>query len=348
VWLNNDIYLPPGTPALFEVSIAWINLSLGIKTCFYRGMDTYSKVWLMFVFPVYLWGIMLLMYAMSSWSSVFTKLIRKNSVQVLATLFLLSCTKLLQSIVTTFSFGYITTERTVWFPDATIAYFSPQHMALVFAGVFFILLHIPYVLFLLLGHCLVGTTGRSCIRRHRLRLLTFSEAYTGTFKPYRKPWIGLLVLVRIFLLAVYAFNYKNEVAINLVCTGAVTVFLLLGMIVLRGLYVRWYLDVLEAAMLFNLWCFSVSTLYTQDIPGDQNIIVSISVGMTPLVFLLIVTVLLYKQLPERYKIWPLLQRYRVLRAMRCKSNNEIEQMKPRPLANGCQRAGTTSLNDHDK
>ena len=330
VWLNNDIYLPPGTPAVFKVFIAWINLSLGIKTCFYRGMDTYSKVWLMFVFPVYLWGIMLFMYVMSSWSSFFTKLIRKNSVQVLATLFLLSCTKLLQSIVTTFSFGHLTlphgTERTVWFPDATIVYFSPHHMALVFVGVFFLLLHIPYVLFLLLGHCLVGTTMRSCIRRHRLRLLTFSEAYTGTFRPYRKPWIGLLVVVRIFLLAVYAFNYKNEVAINLVCTGAVTVFLLLGMIVLRGLYEKWYLDVLEAAMLFNLWCFSVSTLYTQDIPGAQNIIVSISVGMTLLIFLLIVTVLLYKQLPERYKVFrSLLQR--VLRTMGWKKNKEYREIE---------------------
>ena len=105
VWLNKDIYLPPGTPAVFRVFIAWINLSLGIETCFYRGMDAYSKTWLMFVFPVYLWGIMLFMYLMSSQSFFFTKLICKNSVQVLATLFLLSCTKLLQSIVTTFSVG---------------------------------------------------------------------------------------------------------------------------------------------------------------------------------------------------------------------------------------------------
>ena len=122
-------------------------------------------------------------------------------------------------------------------------------------------------------------------------------------KDYRKPWIGLLVLARIVLLALYATNYKNEAAINLVCTGVVTVFLLLGMVLLHGLYVKWYLDVLEVTMLFNLWCFSVSTLYTMDTPGAQTIIVSISVGMTLLVFLLIVAVLLYKQLPQRYKIF---------------------------------------------
>ena len=171
-------------------------------------------------------------------------------------------------------------------------------------GLFFLLLLIPYILFLLLGHLSSRLAGTSLLsRHHRLRLLTFSEAYTGTLKDYRKPWIGLLVLARIVLLALYATNYKNEAAINLVCTGVVTVFLLLGMILLRGLYVKWYLDVLEAAMLFNLWCFSVSTLYTMTTPGAQTIIVSISVGMTLLVFLLIVAVLLYNQLPQRYKIF---------------------------------------------
>ena len=170
-------------------------------------------------------------------------------------------------------------------------------------GLFFLLLLIPYILFLLLGHLSSRLAGKSLLsRRHHLRLLTFSEAYTGTLKDYRKPWIGLLVLAKIVLLALYATNYKNEAAINLVCTGVVTVFLLLGMTSLRGLYVKWYLDVLEAAMLFNLWCFSVSTLYTMTTPGAQTIIVSISVGMTLLVFLLIVAVLLYKQLPQRYKI----------------------------------------------
>ena len=322
VWLNKDIYLPPGTPVVFRVFIAWINLSLGIETCFYKGMDAYSKTWLRYVFPVYLWGIMLFMYLMSSRSYFFTKLIRKNSVQVLATLFLLSCTKLIDNTITTFSVGHLMLPngrtRTVWLPDATVDFYSPRHLALFCVGLFFLLLLIPYILFLLLGHLSSRLAGTSLLsRRHRLRLLTFSEAYTGTLKDYRKPWIGLLVLARIVLLALYATNYKNEAAINLVCTGVVTVFLLLGMILLHGLYVKWYLDVLEAAMLFNLWCFSVSTLHTMNTSGAQTIIVSISVGMTLLVFLLIVAVLLYEQLPQRCKIF---KNFR-------KSENEYRQIE---------------------
>ena len=320
VWLNKDIYLPPGTPAVFRVFIAWINLSLGIETCFYKGMDAYSKTWLRYVFPVYLWGIMLFMYLMSSRSYIFTKLIRRNAVQVLATLFLLSCTKLIDNTIAIFSVGHLMfphgRTRTVWLPDATIDFYSPCHLALFGVGVSFLLLLIPYILFLLLGH-LSSRLARgntrwgwwSCISRNSLRLLTFSRAYTGMLKDYRKLWIGLLVLARIVLLALYATNYKNEAAINLVCTGVVTVFLLLGMTLLRGLYVKWYLDVLEAAMLFNLWFFSVSTLYTMTTPGAQTIIVSISVGMTLLVFLLIVAVLLYNQLPQRYKSFKKFSRF---------------------------------------
>ena len=351
VWLNKDIYLPPGTPALFRVFIAWINLSLGIETCFYKGMNAYSKTWLRYVFPVYLWGIMLFMYLMSSRSYFFTKLIRKNSVQVLATLFLLSCTKLIDNTITIFSVGHLMFPhgrmRTVWLPDATIDFYSLRNLALFCVGLFFLLLLIPYILFLLLGHLSSRLPGNtrwgwwSCILRNRLRLLTFSQAYTGMLKDYRKPWIGLLVLARIVLLALYATNYKNEAAINLVCTGVATLFLLLGMALLRGLYVKWYLDVLEVTMLFNLLCFSVSTLYTMDTPGAQTIIVSMSVGMTLLFFILILAILLYKKLPQRYKIF---KNFR-------KSENEYRQIesvhRQRPDEDlGCDERLTYSFSQH--
>ena len=48
---------------LYPDPIAWVNLDFGIEICFYNGMDTYSKTWLQFVFPVYIWvlvGLMIL------------------------------------------------------------------------------------------------------------------------------------------------------------------------------------------------------------------------------------------------------------------------------------------------
>ena len=41
-------------PTIF---IAWLNLDLGIETCFYDRIDTctYVRAWLQFVFPLYMW-----------------------------------------------------------------------------------------------------------------------------------------------------------------------------------------------------------------------------------------------------------------------------------------------------
>ena len=41
--------------AVLKVFIAWLNLDLGIETCYYDGMDAYTRTWLQFIFPVYIW-----------------------------------------------------------------------------------------------------------------------------------------------------------------------------------------------------------------------------------------------------------------------------------------------------
>ena len=40
--------------------IAWLNLDLGIETCLYDGMDAYAKTWLQFLFPAYIWTIVII------------------------------------------------------------------------------------------------------------------------------------------------------------------------------------------------------------------------------------------------------------------------------------------------
>lgn len=39
--------------------LAWMNLDLGINTCFFDGMDGFTETWLQFVYPLYLWAIIL-------------------------------------------------------------------------------------------------------------------------------------------------------------------------------------------------------------------------------------------------------------------------------------------------
>ena len=55
VQANGTIFLSVESTDTLSVFIAWISLDFGIETCFYNGLDAYSKTWLQFVFPVYIY-----------------------------------------------------------------------------------------------------------------------------------------------------------------------------------------------------------------------------------------------------------------------------------------------------
>ena len=80
VGVNRTIFLPVESTDTLSVFIAWINLDFGIETCFYNGMNAYSKTGLQFVLPVYIWVLVGLMILISHYSHRFTKLLGSNPV----------------------------------------------------------------------------------------------------------------------------------------------------------------------------------------------------------------------------------------------------------------------------
>ena len=91
------------TPPL-SVFIAWLNLDLGIETCFYSGLDEYQKTWLQFGFPLYIWLLVLLIIGLSHCSKQMMRLFGRNNIALLATLFLLSYNKILKTVITALTF----------------------------------------------------------------------------------------------------------------------------------------------------------------------------------------------------------------------------------------------------
>ena len=114
---------------IFSIFIAWLNLNLGIETCFFENMDSYAKVWLQFVFPVYVWMIIAMVVVLDHYSTKIGRLMGSNSVPVLATLFLLSYAKLLRTIILAVAFTFITFKDVVWFQYGNVRYFSPKHIS---------------------------------------------------------------------------------------------------------------------------------------------------------------------------------------------------------------------------
>ena len=81
--------------SILFVLMSLLNLDLGIETCFYHGMTEYGKTWLQFTFPVYLLLIVASLAFASRYSSSVERLTRRRVIPVIATIFLLSYTKLL-------------------------------------------------------------------------------------------------------------------------------------------------------------------------------------------------------------------------------------------------------------
>ena len=71
---------------ILTVFIAWLNLDLGIETCFYDGMDAYAFTWLQFLFPLYVWILIGLIIIVSHYSRMIAQSLGNNPVPTLVTL----------------------------------------------------------------------------------------------------------------------------------------------------------------------------------------------------------------------------------------------------------------------
>ena len=181
------------TPAYTFISLA--NLDLGIQTCFYNGMDDYAKMWLQLAFPFYLIFIATLIIITSRYSTTIQRLTARRALPVLATLFLLSYTKILR-IVSTVLFSY-----------STITHLPSKHTTLVWSvdanvpllGVRFIILFIVcFILFsILLTFNIILLFTRTLSRfRFINKFKPFLDAYQGPYKNKYYYWTGLQLLIR--------------------------------------------------------------------------------------------------------------------------------------------------------
>ena len=122
--VNNNVFKP------LSIFISFVNLDLGFEVCFYNGMDSYFKMWLQLFFPVYLIIIAASIIIASRYSSKILRLTLTRSLPVLATLFLLSYTGVLRTVLTVlFSYSTITHlpsghHQIVWSIDASVPLFG--------------------------------------------------------------------------------------------------------------------------------------------------------------------------------------------------------------------------------
>ena len=291
-WANQSVLFPPQSqtsPLLqfLKVFIAWLNLDLGIETCFIEHLDGYWKTWLQFVFPAYIWLIAGLIVLVARYSTRATAILGTNTVPVLATLFLLSYAKLLRTVLIILDFSvldYPDVQKLVWSFDGSVPYFGLQHSILFVVAVLFLLLGLPYTFVLLLIQCLRKYSNLKPLQWIN-KLYPLFDSYMNPFKAKHHYWIGLGLLARLFLLLTSAITLTTLPYIVTVLISIVA--FMFGLQVL-SVYKQWQLSVLECCFLLNLVVLSSGALLIQLQGGNKDWLACTSLGIAFILFLFII------------------------------------------------------------
>ena len=293
VHINRSIYFPSTETNPLAVFIAWLNLDLGIETCFYNGMNAYAKAWLQFAFPVYIWLIAGLIIILSRKYRIATRLSGRNAVKVLATLFLLSFAKLGRAIITVLTYTSVhypdKIQVSVWLPDANVRYLQGVHIPLFITAVGFLALVFCFILVLTFIQCLqIKSNTLPLLWVNKLKPLF--DAYTGPFKDRYRFWPGFLLLLLSILFILFALNDLDEPSIKLVNT-TIGCFLVITLAwTFHGVYRKRSLNIIESSSVLNLGLLSVITNYILNHSNSQNnqtAVISVSAGLTFAMFIIV-------------------------------------------------------------
>ena len=299
IWVNKTILVKHFEDTKFlHITMAWLNLDFGIETCFFNGFNGYWKMWLQFVFPVYVWFITIAIIVASHYSSRASRLFGNNSVPVLATLILLSYTKLLRTIITTFGFtviDYPQNQTVVWSFDGNIPYFGTAHAFLFITALAVLLLWLPFTAILFTHQWLKRKSNLKLLRWIN-RLKPFFDAYLGQLKPTKQYWFGLLLLVRVFLLVLFAVTSTLLPRINILAVAVLGLFLFIHNAMFGLAYKSLWLSILELSFIMNLTVLAIVSLYLPSNTKEAKVtVVFISVTIAFLKFIGIVVYHIYIQ-----------------------------------------------------
>ena len=273
VKIYEPIFFSGGHIPILSQFISWINLDLGIKTCFFDGMDSCSKTWLQFIFPVYIWFILILIIILSRYSSKMVRLVGRQIIPVLATMILLSYTKLIRTVFHVIHRAHINCNDDIflrWYVDANVQYRGGCHLPLfLFSLAVLIFLIVPYTFYLFSIPLFEGPLSKymCCCQKLQAYMKPFFDAYGGPYKDKCRFWTGLLLLVRVVLALVVSLDVKATTSLAvLTCLLIAITFMYFF---LKGVYRQFSLVCLELIFILNLILMAYMNLQNFEKPKQQ-------------------------------------------------------------------------------
>ena len=293
---DSSLFLSISKPNFRTVLIAWPNLDLGFDVCYFKGIDAYSKVWLNLLFPIYVIFVLILIILISKYSSRFGNFIgRWNPVSTLATLLLLSYTKLLRVIITALSFTIITyptgEQKIVWLQDASVKFFGLKHFPLGLVAIAIIFVGFIYTVLLFFWQWILRLPNRRIFKWARnTRLNLFIEANLAPYKAKYRYWFGLLLFVRMALYLGIATEKSHESVTVVLAIGLIAAsILLLRTFLGNNVYRNRFIDYMNSSFYYNLLALSLARLYCLNSSSCQERSSIISIALAFILFVIILS-----------------------------------------------------------
>ena len=287
VKLNESYFFPNGSVPVVSQFISWLNLDLGIEVCLFDGLDGYWNTWLQFVFPAYLFLLMGGIIVGCRYSVWLCRLCGSHAVPALATLFLMSYTKILLTVTNALSMSRLPCNDsilTVWSVDGNIEYGSVKHLILVVFSCGVLVVGLAYPVLVLCAP-LLERYSHKCIPLHRwnpvAKFKPLLDAYGGPYKDKYRFWTGVTLMMRLTVTVTFSFTSGGLAVINAYIITTIVVGIFIVWSFTKGVYKEIYLSALEAFYLLNIFILStVSLAITSLGSSDYQITTIVSVCLS--------------------------------------------------------------------
>ncbi|XP_064389551.1 uncharacterized protein LOC135337551 [Halichondria panicea] len=287
------------------VFVSWVNLDLGIETCFYNGMNSQRKVLLQLVFPAYLFLLMFFIIILSKYFDSFAKLLsNRNPVAALGTLVLLSYSKLLRFVIAALQHRVLDypdgTSDIVWLFDGNVQYFARNHLPRFVAAAIILFAGGLFTVLLFFGQWF-PRCSKVMIWTKNTKYTGFMDAYHAPFTPKHRYWVGLLLFALIIHNLVAAMALDTYLPI--LSAGVLSVGLIVWKLLNNRLYKSKFCDSLETLYLFNVAILAFGTFYVKDTNKDQSALANTSIAISFTIFVTTLCCHFYQFVPKKSNTW---------------------------------------------
>ena len=351
---NQKIFFQHGMN-IMAIFVMWLKLDLGIETCFYDGMDAYAKTWLEFVFPIYIFCLISLLIMLRKCFPSIAKRVyfsqRSRPEAVLATFFILSYGKIVQNVVSVFSYTTLlypnNVVEVVWTYDANIKFLQGKHIPLFVVSLLFtIIVILPFTLLLLFGHLLKEQLKRLLCSSISSPLIQVLNIFHKPYVKKHRYWPGLILFIRLVLFLIFNINALRDSGENLLAISAASFGLLTWPWIVGQVYqpkYKWS-GILEATYILNLGVFTCATFYVQQSGGNQAAVAYASTGVA---FASFIATLFYHIYIQKNNIRKLLKLWYKCLSPQSRQNNEEETGSLIETSKSSNQETYQSIHTHD-